>query len=135
MVPALADFEGRWRLVRMIRQADGQTMRFQGEAVFAPVAGGLRYREAGVLVIPGEGTLRAERDYLWRDAGGRIAVDYADGRAFHDFDPADPQAHHRCDPDDYRVRYDFARWPDWRADWAVTGPRKDYAMTSDYTRG
>ena len=61
-------------------------------------------------------------------------VDYADGRPFHEFDPARPRAAHWCDPDDYRVRYDFTRWPLWRAEWEVRGPRKDYLMMTDYRR-
>jgi hypothetical protein len=60
------------------------------------------------------------------------AVEHGDGRPFHDFDPADPVARHLCGADDYAVRYDFADWPCWRAEWTVRGPRKDYRMVSAY---
>ena len=46
----------------------------------------------------------------------------------------EPVADHWCDPDTYKVRYDFREWPLWRAEWRVTGPRKDYVMRSVYTR-
>lgn len=131
----LEDFAGRWRIERRIDdRLGGVTGRFEGVAEFRPVAGGLAYREEGRLCLgPGPGVL-AVREYLWREEAGRIVVDHADGRPFHAFDPAEPEARHRCDPDDYRVRYDFAAWPEWRAEWTVRGPRKDYTMESVYIR-
>ncbi|MEZ5685049.1 MAG: DUF6314 family protein [Paracoccaceae bacterium] len=132
MVPRLSDFEGRWLISRVIRPAGAPEGVFQGHALFRRDQARLLYHEQGELVLPGHDPMRAERRYLWRRGGRGIAVDYADGRPFHDFDPADPQAQHWCDPDDYRVRYDFSRWPEWRAEWVVRGPRKDYAMVSDY---
>jgi hypothetical protein len=133
-VPELADFQGAWRLDRVIRQADGAEAVFSGRARFTPVAAGLAYEEAGQLIIAGQMPMQASRSYLWRTAGRRIAVDYADGKAFHDFDPVLPAAEHFCDPDTYLVRYDFAGWPAWRATWWVTGPRKDYLLISNYKR-
>ena len=69
--------------------------------------------------------MAASRDYQWRDGGGGvIEVRFSDGRFFHRFLPEEPAPAdvHLCDPDTYRVRYDFARWPLWRAEWRVTGP-------------
>ena len=133
-MPELADFQGLWRLDRVIRQADGAEAVFAGSARFTPVAAGLAYDEAGQLVLSGQPPMQATRRYLWRAEGGRIAVDYADGKAFHDFDPQAAEARHFCDPDTYLVRYDFTGWPRWRAEWRVTGPRKDYLLISDYKR-
>lgn len=134
-VPQLADFAGEWRIERQIvdRRA-AQILHFAGRARFAPEGAGLRYREEGRLVLADGSELVATRDYLWRRMGARIAVTHADGSAFHVFDPAAPEARHACGPDDYRVRYDFGRWPDWRAEWTVTGPRKDYTTSSLYRR-
>lgn len=130
----LGDFEGRWTLSRRIEdRLTGTEARFSGEAVLRPVPGGLAYREEGLLQLAGAPALTAVRDYLWREVAGRIVVAHGDGRPFHDFDPADPVARHWCDPDDYRVRYDFAGWPAWRAEWVVKGPRKDYTMWSGYS--
>ena len=130
-------FAGDWRLERTIEDVKaGRTGRLTGEARFEPVADGLAYREAGTLAFPGTPPMRAERRYLWRDGGaGTIEVFFADGRFFHRFDAEDhvPGATHACDPDAYRVRYDFRAWPRWLAEWRVTGPRKDYAMVSSYS--
>ncbi|MGC9369873.1 MAG: DUF6314 family protein [Paracoccaceae bacterium] len=132
--PALADFEGRWRLEREIDDAKaGQTVRFSGEAVFRADAEGLAVEEAGEMTLPGQPPMRAARCYLWRAQGADIAVFFEDGRPFHLIGPgARPGAEHDCPPDLYRVRYDFRRWPEWRAEWRVRGPRKDYVMRSRY---
>ena len=79
--------------------------------------------------------MEARRVYLWRDAEpGAVAVTFDDGRPFHQFDLTGGEARHACPPDTYRVRYDFSEWPVWTARWRVTGPRKDYLMTSRYRR-
>ena len=91
--------------------------------------------EEGWLALPGGGApLRATRRYLWAADAAWLEVRFEDGRPFHTvpLDVARPEAAHDCAPDVYRVAYDFADWPRWRAVWRVTGPRKDYVMTSDY---
>jgi hypothetical protein len=134
----LRAFEGRWRIEREIEDAGlGRRGRFTGEAVFTPGAGGLVYAETGTLVLDGAAPMAATRRYLWKDAGsGTVEVRFEDGRFFHRLDLAAPlpAAEHACAPDLYRVRYDFRDWPRWRAEWRVTGPRKDYAMVSRYAR-
>ena len=128
-VPELSEFEGRWTLRRVIEdRRAGQTGRFAGAAVFAPVQGGLSYAERGRLELGGA-CFEAERRYDWRAEDGGIGVWFDDGRFFHRIGA---QAAHWCDPDDYRGVYDFTDWPRWRAVWTVSGPRKDYTMTSDY---
>lgn len=129
----LAAFAGLWEVERRIddRRA-GRAGRFTGTARFAPAAGGLAYVEEGELAFEGAAPMAATRAYHWREAAGRISLSFADGRPFHSFDaeaPA-PEAAHDCPPDAYRVRYDFTAWPVWTAEWRVTGPRKDYAMTT-----
>lgn len=133
--PKLADFEGGWSIARHIEDhRSGQSGHFNGTALFRPVPDGLVYHETGLLTLGHAVPLRATRDYMWRWSAGRIHVYYADGRPFHDFDPADPVAHHSCAPDDYRVRYDFSGWSHWTVDWRVTGPRKDYGSRSTFSR-
>lgn len=137
MAPRLTDFNGLWRLTRIIREASGQEARFSGEARFAPDDAGLCYDESGELTLPGQAPVRAMRRYLWRPgAGGGIEVLFDDGRPFHRIAPgmARPQDRHHCDPDLYEVTYDFANWPEWRAQWRVRGPRKDYTLVSTYRR-
>ena len=134
-VPELSDFLGEWRISRLVEdRLSGQQGRFEGQAWFRPKGAFLKYREEGQLRLGGGPAMTAVRDYVWRQDGNRIAVDYGDGRSFHDFNPADPVARHLCEPDDYRVRYDFTCWPEWQAEWTVMGPRKDYTMISRYSR-
>lgn len=131
----LQDFAGRWRIERRIEdRLGGVTGLFAGVAEFLPAAEGLAYREEGQLRLGTGPDVLAVREYRWREEDGRIVVEHGDGRPFHAFDPAAPEARHWCEPDDYRVRYDFGRWPKWRAEWVVRGPRKDYTMQSIYTR-
>jgi hypothetical protein len=135
MAMRLQDFSGRWRIERRIEdRLGGMSGLFTGEAEFRPVAEGLAYREEGRLRIGTGPEVLAVRDYLWREEGAWIVVEHGDGRPFHTFDPDLPEARHWCDPDDYRVCYDFAGWPEWHAEWTVRGPRKDYTMVSVYSR-
>lgn len=143
-MPALADFAGRWRLERRILdRLAGVEGRFEGEATLTPAPAlpgapaTLLYAERGLLTLGTAPPMTAERRYLWAQGpDGRIAVRFDDGRPFHGFDPGagTVEAAHRCDPDDYRVAYDFAAWPDWQSTWNVTGPRKNYRMESRYRR-
>ena len=134
-MPVLQDFQGLWRLERQITDALGPDAVFTGTALFSPDAAGLTQHEAGRLELAGQGGFQAERRYLWRQVGAGIAVLFAGGRDFHRFDPtlSEAVADHWCDPDTYQVRYDFRDWPVWRAEWRVTGPRKDYVMRTLYT--
>ncbi len=132
----LAAFEGDWTMTRTIEDVRaGRPGRLDGAARFVPGDGGLVYDETGLLALGDGPAVSAARRYLWRDAGaGAIEVRFADGRFFHRFyaDEPAPAAVHDCPPDQYRVRYDFARWPRWTAEWRVRGPRKDYAMLTAY---
>jgi hypothetical protein len=134
----LQSFAGKWEIDRTIEDVRaGRTGRFAGRARFTPKAEGLHYREEGTLMLEGAPPMTATRDYAWRDGGGgMIEVRFGDGRYFHRFLPEEiaPADVHDCPPDTYRVRYDFGRWPEWRAEWRVTGPRKDYGMVSHYRR-
>ncbi len=108
----LADFLGDWSLDRQITDHRARnTARFEGHARFSPDPRGLAYTESGLLTLPGTPPLEADRSYLWREAAGLIGVDHGDGRSFHRFDPARPDASHSCPPDSYQVSYDFSRWP------------------------
>ena len=132
-LPELWDFEGDWQVARRIEDAlRGQTGRFSGVARFERDKVGLHYLERGVLEM-GDAAMDAERAYFWRSGSGGIEVFFDDGRFFHKIG-ASGEAAHWCDPDQYDVTYDFSDWPVWTSRWQVKGPRKDYAMVSDYTR-
>ena len=127
-------FEGAWAMVRIIENVpEGVIGEFWGEARFAPDGRGLTCRENGVLRFRGF-DYHAARVSLWRFPGeGRIEVRYEDGRPFHDFIEADPQAIHDCGEDRYRVSYEFEPSA-WVSRWEVSGPGKDYVMSTRYRR-
>ena len=131
----LSEFTGLWRLTRRIddRRA-GVVGRFEGQAEFVADEADLILTETGRLCYGGAAPMQAERRYLWRADGAGIAVFFADGRPFHWFSMASPEAHHACPPDSYDVAYEFGGWPHWQSRWAVSGPRKDYVMISRYER-
>jgi len=130
-------FEGLWDLHRHIYDLDSEWLgKFDGQAKFAVTKKGLHYREEGKLQFGGLTAMTATRDYDWEfPESGLIRLRFADGRHFHDFDPSEgrPRATHYCDPDEYDVTYDLRKWPEWRAEWRVEGPKKDYRMVSMYT--
>ncbi len=134
MALGLKDFAGRWRLDRRIRDAQGDREgRFRGDALFRPEGATLFYRERGELTLDGR-EMAAEQSHVWRQEGNRICVVFADGRPFHTFELGvlTPEGRHVCAPDLYRVLYDFGAWPEWRSEWRVSGPRKDYTLTTRY---
>ncbi|MFT5630721.1 MAG: hypothetical protein ACI82I_001067 [Gammaproteobacteria bacterium] len=133
----LADFLGDWRLTRQITDAlHGQDGQLDGLARFASDGDGLHYTENGQLTLTTGAVLQADRTYLWNTDANGIAVRFADGTAFHRFDPIGHTTGttHLCGADTYNVAYDFEHWPNWSATWNVTGPRKNYRSISRYNR-
>lgn len=134
-MPSLADLAGVWRVMRVIRHADGAVARFSGQAVWTPDGAVWRSVETGQLTQGGT-SFEARRETVWRDVADAWQVDFADGRPFHRVEPGvRPNAAHDCPPDDYRLQYDFGVWPRWSVRWRVTGPRKNYRALTRYARG
>jgi len=134
---SLADFAGDWHFRRLVTGADGSVMaEARGELRLLKAGAGLIAEETAEVTMPGGSRLRAERKTLWREDGQLVAVDFADGRPFHRFDPRldAPVDLHLCDPDRYEVRFDLAAFPRWRTVWRVMGPRKAYEMVTDLAR-
>ena len=133
---SLDDFVGRFTVSRRIEdRLAGAESRFEGEASIEMDGAGAVYRETGALSV-GAQRFTAERSYLWRPAGPRIEVLFADGRTFHDFDPetGGQATEHLCGADLYRGGYDFSEWTCWSLRWDVKGPRKDYTSVTWYVR-
>lgn len=131
-------FAGAWRLERRIddRRA-GQAGWMYGTVRLIPDGpDALRYVETGVLRLGDGPPMPADRVNLWRFSEARVEVLFEDGRPFHSFVPEDcaPGTDHPCGADFYQVVYDLTLWPRWSTRWTVTGPRKDYAMESRYSR-
>ena len=130
----LADFAGKWRITREIKDHSGGTTTFDGEANLSGCDDQMRYSESGQVTLSNNRTIQAERTYLWRKGSdGQIDVYFDDGRFFHRFSAGKPYAEHLCGDDLYKVSYDFTQWPVWRSTWRVIGPRKDYTMVSCYS--
>ncbi len=125
----LADFEGAWKIERVITPEVGASARFSGSATWTAQSDDLAYAEVGTLYIDGAAPMQAERRYLWTPG---LHVYFDDGRFFHTVPAAGGEASHWCDPDSYHVSYDFSDWPDFRATWTVEGPRKSYVMTNHF---
>lgn len=131
----LPDFAGAWHLRKHIQQKDGAVFVFEGRANFTYADNHLHYHESGLVSAPDGKKLQAERRYKWRELdNGNIEVLFDDNRFFHTFSPSAPVAEHLCGADHYVVDYGFSNWPEWTSTWQVKGPRKDYTMTSWFTR-
>lgn len=134
----LGDFAGAWAVSRRVDdRLAGQVVQAEGQVVLKPGDGGdLIYDEVLSLHIPGRAAMKATRRYLWRSDDEGIRVCFDDGRFFHriTLGAAESADTHDCPPDLYAGRYDFSRWPHWSAEWKVSGPRKDYVMTTVFMR-
>ncbi|WP_018549095.1 DUF6314 family protein [Streptomyces sp. LaPpAH-108] len=137
----LAHLAGRWRVTREVRDlASGETGRFEGTTVFAPLpdgAPGLLHEESGEftwqgVARPATRTLR----FLPGQEPGTADVRFADGRPFHALDlrTGHDVAGHPCSADFYRGEFTVTDADHWRSVWRVGGPAKDLVLTTDYVR-
>lgn len=125
-----SDFLGRWTIARDIDDLrSGGIAHFAGIASIEQTNEDWVYTEAGTLDLSTNVQMHAERKYFWRPHTAGFDVFFDDKRFFHSFDlGVSAQATHWCDPDDYKVAYDFSTWPQWQSTWQVEGPRKKYVM-------
>jgi hypothetical protein len=131
----LASLLGAWSFTRWIEdRRAGQGIDASGRVEIAATPQGATYDETAEMRLPGQTPLQATRRYLLEARAGQLHFLFDDGRFFHALDLAEatPRCHHDCPPDSYDVTYDFTGWPVWRATWSVTGPRKNYTMTTTY---
>ena len=137
---------GAWEIRRALDdRRNGQHGSFEGQATFIPGdENTLAYREEGCLELGGFETL-AHQSYLYafpaphrapHRAPNRAEVRFADGRLFHPLDLSDGRwsAEHLCGADLYRGRFRAEGAERWSVLWTVTGPRKDQALESFFTR-
>lgn len=135
----MALFAGQWSIRRDILDLDSEWLgRLEGQAVFEPDGDSvLAYHEEGRLKFGGLEDVKATRSYRWHFGDdNKIHVHFSDDAPFHTFEFTDGRAEssHYCDPDMYEVAYEFGKWPLWRAEWRVEGPRKDYRMVTIYEK-
>ena len=133
-----AKLAGSWSFDRVI---EGQAT-MQGRATFAPLGEErLVYREQGTLRLPNGTELQAEREYVFGKSEGGFDVFFKEEplRLFHRIslhgaDELAGDASHLCNLDTYRSSYSFRPDGQFTIRHVVSGPRKDYTMTTVYTR-
>ena len=131
---------GRWRQVRTLSPGGS----YAGEAVLAPIDDTrLQYEERGILTLADGQRLAASRRYVFALEGGQIGVyfDEQPQRLFHRLDfayagagTARAGADHHCGLDGYRSTYAIQSNDAFSVTHRVSGPRKCYAMTTDFSR-
>ena len=126
---------GSWRLDRVIDdRLSGLTSHIEGRLSLAPFSPDrIRWEEQGRWHQPG-GDVDVRRGlWLVRDREtGAWWVRFEDDREFHPWAP-DEHVVHPCGADTYRGI--VSGTPDqWTVRWDVTGPRKDYVMTTRLSR-
>jgi hypothetical protein len=131
---------GRWEVERAITDfAAGQSGSFSGlarceEATGA--VGALAYHEQGELRF-GRHRGPASRGVLFQPGpAGTVDVRFADGRPFYRLDlrSGSWSAEHPCGRDSYQVTVRVLGPDAYAERWRVTGPGKDYVMTTTLTR-
>lgn len=132
-----AFLSGRWRIARRISDARlGITGRLMGHAVFTPSPEGLVHDENGDLRFGAHAGPAARRYRLIIDRPSKAEVRHADGSVFHQIDLISGQAEilHQCGSDQYVGRYRVLRDDRFAVTWHVTGPRKDYRLSTLHAR-
>jgi hypothetical protein len=130
---------GLWNVQRdLLDRADGTRGTFFGVVHFVLANdGGLAFREEGIMRWP-TFTGPATREYVLKSTARPDALDFffPDGRPFHSmsFTPEANLDQHWCDPDTYRVAYNYGDANSFSYSWDVLGPRKDLLLTSRLVR-
>jgi hypothetical protein len=129
-----ASLLGTWRLSRVIddRQA-GVESRVDGRLLLTEVEPGrIRWEESGRWHQQ-TGDVNVRRDlWLERVDPGTWWVRFENGADFHPWSPGQ-RVTHPCSPDTYVGLVD-GTGDHWVVRWDVTGPSKDYTMTTELTR-
>lgn len=131
---------GAWSFNRVI---EGQGS-MKGLATFTALdAERLAFREQGRLTLLNGIELEAEREYVFcaRDGGFDVYFRETPPRLFHTIELAasdggalSGSAGHLCNLDHYQSTYTFCADGGLIIRHVVSGPRKDYTMTTIYTR-
>lgn len=134
----LSDYEGAWSLHR--QSTDGAEML--GQATITRDNEHYLYEESGELTLPTGERLLFNRTYCWVGDGAtlRIFFDRACRNLFLHLIPVFDRtnyigrASHKCGDDFYDAEFTFEGGQAFRTTYSVSGPRKDYVLTSEYRR-
>ena len=128
---------GSWRIDREYRDGGGHLIgAMTGTGHYTPDTSGLRYTERGTLNSAGYRGEGERRYRLIAQTASRAAIRFEDGRPFHMLDLSSGRAEvlHLCGDDRYGASYRAFGLGRWTLRWVVSGPRKEYAIESEYTR-
>ena len=128
------DLLGTWDLSRIIidRKANDKSGVIGVTELAVLSDGRIQWTESGTLTRHGTDVPVSRVLYLEQRAGGWY-VTFDDGRDFHPWQPGSP-VEHDCSPDLYVGMVERLDADRWSVEWQVTGPSKDYTMTSVLTR-
>jgi hypothetical protein len=126
--------EGIWSFTRLIRGHG----KMDGTGTFIRKdASTLLYSETGQLKLEDGPVFESYRNYIYELKDKKITVLFEDGRFFHELDfdtDVDARGVHECGLDLYRAAYRFRDAHNFRLEWAVIGPKKDYTIRTDFKR-
>ncbi|MEO7054717.1 MAG: DUF6314 family protein [Rhizomicrobium sp.] len=128
---------GQWRIARRIDDRRlGIVGRLTGRVTFTPSPGGLIQDEDGDLAFGAYRGPARRRYQLVMDHSSAGEIRHADGSLFHALDLTSGRAEilHRCGDDMYRGRYRVLRDDRFAVTWHVTGPRKNYRLSTIHAR-
>jgi len=129
---------GAWNFQRVISGFG----TVQGTAIFRKLteANTLAYREEGILTALNGQINKVYREYIYRYDNGQISVYFEDKRPFHtlqftqnDF-PLSASAGHLCKCDMYDGVYTFFSEKNFKLYYSVKGPKKDYTITTEFSK-
>jgi len=125
---------GTWALARQIvdRALDEHSTVDGTTVLTLQLDGRVRWAESGVLTRRDSAIPVSRVLFVEQRAGGWF-VTFEDGRDFHPWAPSTP-VRHDCAPDLYIGTLDRLDDDRWSVVWEVSGPGKDYTMTSILTR-
>ncbi len=141
---------GRWNLYRTITSPKFQPMTGAGKAIFENYqkdsSPSLLYKEELTLHLPSE-SIHASKEYIFRLIDNEISVFFNENPErffytlkFDDQTTKDERlfqqagGEHLCGNDNYRASYSFFNDNSFELTYQVSGPKKDYTMTTKYNR-
>lgn len=134
----LSVYEGAWSFHR--QSTDGTVML--GQATIGSEHDHYLYEESGELTLPTSQRLLFNRTYYWVGDGAALLI-YFDRSRSNLFLTLRPvfdgtnyvgSALHQCGDDTYDAEFTFDGGQAFRTMYSVSGPRKDYILTSEYRR-
>jgi hypothetical protein len=127
------DLLGSWRFRRTVDDRLGPDRHVAGTSdLTLEDDGRVRWSERGTMTWDG-GSTPVSRTLFVEDRPDGWWVTFDDGRDFHPWEVGD-RVLHPCGADTYDGRIDVTGPDTWTVEWRVSGPAKDYTMTTHLSR-